>query len=50
VCTTELGYGPAQAGVRPALSEGHRLSIDPVDAHAKWSEDIRATQGRRRTS
>ena len=21
------------------------LSIDPVDAHAKWSEDIRATQG-----
>jgi len=21
------------------------LSIDPVDSHAKWSEDIKSTQG-----
>ena len=46
VCTTELGY---MARLKPELDrrgvKAIGLSIDPVDAHAKWSEDIRATQG-----
>jgi thioredoxin-dependent peroxiredoxin len=36
--------GAAQAGVRPRGCE-NSLSIDPVDAHAKWSQDIERTQG-----
>jgi len=46
VCTTELGY---VARLKPEFDrrsvKAIGLSIDPVDAHAKWPEDIRATQG-----
>jgi thioredoxin-dependent peroxiredoxin len=46
VCTTELGY---MARMEPEFKKrGVKiigLSIDPVDSHAKWSEDIRETQG-----
>jgi thioredoxin-dependent peroxiredoxin len=48
VCTTELGYvarfGPefAKRGVKVI-----GLSIDPVEAHRRWAEDIRETQGHR---
>ena len=46
VCTTELGY---VARLKPEFDrrsvKAIGLSIDPVDAHAKWSEDIRATPG-----
>jgi thioredoxin-dependent peroxiredoxin len=46
VCTTELGY---MAKIKPEFdARGVKiigLSVDPVDNHAKWSEDIRDTQG-----
>ena len=46
VCTTELGY---MARMKPEFDKrGVKilgLSIDPVDSHAKWAEDIRETQG-----
>ncbi|HEY2772823.1 MAG TPA: peroxiredoxin [Candidatus Binatia bacterium] len=46
VCTTELGY---MAKLEPEFARRKTkiigLSIDPVDSHAKWSEDIRETQG-----
>jgi alkyl hydroperoxide reductase subunit AhpC len=46
VCTTELGY---MARIKPQFDQrGVKiigLSVDPVDAHARWSEDIRLTQG-----
>ena len=46
ICTTELGY---VARLKPELDrrgvKAIGRSIDPVDVHAKWSEDIRATQG-----
>ena len=46
VCTTELG---ALAKLKPEFDKrGVKLmglSVDPVDKHAKWSEDIRETQG-----
>ena len=46
VCTTELGY---VARLKPEFDrrgvKAIGLSIDPVDAHAKWSEDIKNTQG-----
>src|SRR6202790_5276985 len=46
VCTTELG---ALAQLKPEFAKrGVKLmglSVDPVDKHAKWSEDIRETQG-----
>jgi alkyl hydroperoxide reductase subunit AhpC len=46
VCTTELGY---MAKVKPEFDKRNTkligLSVDPVDRHAKWSEDIRETQG-----
>ena len=46
VCTTELG---ALAKLKPEFDRrGVKLmglSVDPVDRHAKWSEDIRETQG-----
>ena len=46
VCTTELGY---MARIKPEFDKrGVKLmglSVDPVDKHAKWSEDIRETQG-----
>ena len=46
VCTTELG---ALAKLKPEFDKrGVKLmglSVDPVDRHAKWSEDIEETQG-----
>jgi alkyl hydroperoxide reductase subunit AhpC len=46
VCTTELGY---MARIKPAFERRHvriiGLSVDPVDSHEKWAEDIKATQG-----
>jgi len=46
VCTTELGY---MAKLEPEFKKRNvkiiGLSIDPVDSHAKWSEDIKETQG-----
>jgi alkyl hydroperoxide reductase subunit AhpC len=46
VCTTELGY---MARLKPDFDKrGVKvigLSVDPVDKHAKWSEDIKETQG-----
>src|SRR3989441_7909152 len=46
VCTTELGY---MAKIKPEFDKrGVKiigLSVDPVDSHAKWSNDIRETQG-----
>ena len=46
VCTTELGY---MARIKPEFDRrGVKiigLSVDPVDRHAKWAEDIKETQG-----
>jgi len=46
VCTTELG---TLAKMKPQFDErGVKLiglSVDPVDNHAKWAEDIAETQG-----
>src|SRR5829696_7152842 len=46
VCTTELGY---MAKIKPAFDQRNvkiiGLSVDPIDNHAKWAEDIRETQG-----
>jgi alkyl hydroperoxide reductase subunit AhpC len=46
VCTTELGY---MAKIKPEFDRrGVKiigLSVDPVESHAGWSEDIGATQG-----
>jgi alkyl hydroperoxide reductase subunit AhpC len=46
VCTTELGY---MARLKPEFDKRNTkiigLSVDPVDAHAKWSADIKETQG-----
>jgi thioredoxin-dependent peroxiredoxin len=46
VCTTELGY---MAKLKPEFEKRHvkviGLSVDPIDAHAKWSKDIAETQG-----
>ena len=46
VCTTELGY---MAKLKPEFDKRKTkiigLSVDPVDKHAKWAEDIRDTQG-----
>lgn len=46
VCTTELG---ALARLKPEFDKrGVKLiglSVDPVDKHAKWSDDIKETQG-----
>jgi alkyl hydroperoxide reductase subunit AhpC len=46
VCTTELGY---MAKIKPDFDKRNvkiiGLSVDPVDNHAKWSQDIEETQG-----
>jgi len=46
VCTTELGY---MARIKPEFDKrGVKilgLSVDPVDSHKKWSQDIKETQG-----
>lgn len=46
VCTTELGY---MAGLRPEFDKRNvkiiGLSVDPVDNHRRWSNDIKETQG-----
>ncbi len=46
VCTTELGY---MAGLKPQFEKRNckiiGLSIDSVDDHKKWSNDIEETQG-----
>jgi len=46
VCTTELGY---MAKLEPEFAKRNckiiGLSVDPVENHAKWAEDILETQG-----
>jgi alkyl hydroperoxide reductase subunit AhpC len=46
VCTTELGY---MARLKPEFDKRETkiigLSVDPVDNHTRWSNDIRETQG-----
>jgi alkyl hydroperoxide reductase subunit AhpC len=48
VCTTELGYMAAingefeKRGVKPIA-----ISVDPLDNHEKWFDDIEETQGTR---
>jgi alkyl hydroperoxide reductase subunit AhpC len=46
VCTTELGY---MARIKPEFDKRNvkiiGLSVDPVDNHKKWAEDIKETQG-----
>jgi len=46
VCTTELGY---MAKIKPEFDKRSvkiiGLSVDPVDDHNKWSNDIKETQG-----
>jgi thioredoxin-dependent peroxiredoxin len=46
ICTTELGY---TAKLKPEFEKrGVKvigLSVDPVDSHEKWANDIKETQG-----
>jgi alkyl hydroperoxide reductase subunit AhpC len=46
VCTTELGY---MARLKPEFDKRNTkvigLSVDPVDNHKRWSNDIKETQG-----
>lgn len=46
ICTTELGY---MARIKPEFDKrGVKiigLSVDPVENHAKWAQDIKETQG-----
>jgi alkyl hydroperoxide reductase subunit AhpC len=46
VCTTELGY---MARLKPEFDRRNvkiiGLSVDPVENHVRWAEDIRETQG-----
>ena len=48
ICTTELGY---MAKIKPEFDKrGVKvigLSVDAVDNHAKWADDIKETQGLR---
>ena len=46
VCTTKLGY---MAGLEPEFKKRNTkiigLSVDPVESHARWAQDIEETQG-----
>jgi alkyl hydroperoxide reductase subunit AhpC len=46
VCTTELGY---MAKLKPEFDKRNAkiigLSVDPVDNHSRWANDIKETQG-----
>ena len=46
VCTTELGY---MAKIKPEFEKRNvkviGISVDPVDRHSQWADDIRETQG-----
>ena len=46
VCTTELGY---MAKLKPEFDKRNvkivGLSVDPVDKHSTWAQDIEETQG-----
>ena len=46
VCTTELGY---MAKIEPEFAQRSAkligLSVDPVDSHSRWLNDIEETQG-----
>jgi alkyl hydroperoxide reductase subunit AhpC len=46
VCTTELGY---MASIKPEFDKRNTkiigLSVDPLENHEKWAEDIAETQG-----
>src|SRR5262249_46029154 len=46
VCTTELGY---MAKLKPEFDRRNTkivgLSVDPVDSHSRWANDILETQG-----
>jgi alkyl hydroperoxide reductase subunit AhpC len=48
VCTTELGY---MAKIKPEFDKRNvkiiGLSVDPVEKHSTWSDDIEETQGTR---
>ena len=46
VCTTELGY---MAKIEPEFTKRNTkligLSVDPVESHSRWLDDIQETQG-----
>src|SRR5262252_82820 len=46
VCTTELGY---MAKIKPEFDRRNvkiiGISVDPIDRHTKWADDIKETQG-----
>jgi thioredoxin-dependent peroxiredoxin len=46
ICTTELGY---MAKIKPEFDRRNvkiiALSVDPMENHAKWADDIAETQG-----
>ncbi len=46
VCTTELGY---MARLKPEFDKRNTkvigLSVDPVESHTRWANDIKETQG-----